>query len=134
MITLSPVALSGTSLVANQLSVQATIKEGLCRTCCIGGMVGIQSSVTYTNGTPVLNGGTVFVPITATVAITIPGKCCKVDTRVYTEQFTVAFQNRTAVPTSVTIKSVGKIDYPTDIHCCKAKTYTIQDSLEILIA
>lgn len=132
MVTLSPVGLSTTALVANQLSLLVTLKEKLCKPFCINSTVQPQVSVAYTPGTAVLNGTTVFVPITAVITIVTPGRCNST-TRLYTENFTVAFQGQTALPTAVTINNVGRQMGGSCITCGKAHSYTINDSLTITI-
>lgn len=90
--------------VANQVSFLATFKEKLCRCVCATSTNQPFATVTYRNKTPVLNGTTVFVPIVATITITTPNACkCQAKTQVINERFVVAFQGRTALPTSVTI-------------------------------
>lgn len=133
MVTLSPVGLSTTALVANQLSLLVTIKEKLCRPFCINSTVQPQVSVVYTNGTPVLNGTTVFIPIQAVVTIVTPGCNGQASTKLYTENFMVAFQGQTAVPTAVTIANVGSVRGGSNITCGKAHSYTINDSLTVTI-
>lgn len=134
MVTLSPVGLS-TAPVANQLSVLATFKEKLCRPFCVNSTVQPQVTVAYTAGTPVLNGGTVFVPIQATITVvTQGGGCCgSARTKLFTENFVAAFQGQTALPTAVTVTSNGKVQGGSNIVCGKAHTYTINDSLIITI-
>lgn len=134
MITISPVGLAGTALVANQLSMLATIKEKLCRAICVNSSVMPQVAVTYTSGTPTLNDATVFVPITATVTVVTPGCGCKATTQLFTESFEVAFQGQTAVPASVTITNEGRSMALTNVGCGKAHSYTIYDSLTVAIA
>ena len=133
MVTLSPVGLAGTALVANQLSVLVTMKEKLCRAFCVTSTVQPQVTVNYTTGTPVLNGTTVFVPVQATITIVSVGCGGNAITKLFTENFVVAFQGQTAVPTSVTVASVGKIQGGSNIVCGKAHSYTINDSLTITI-
>lgn len=132
MVTLSPVGLSTTALVANELSVLVTLKEKLSRPFCITSSIQPQVTVNYITGTPVLNGTTVFVPIQAMVTIVTAGRC-NASTRLYTENFVVAFQGQTAVPTSVTVTSVGKIQGGSNVICGKAHSYTINDSLTVTI-
>lgn len=133
MVTLSPVGLSTTALVANQLSLLVTIKEKLCRPFCVENTVQPQVSVEYTPGTAVLNGTTVFVPITAVVTVITPSGRCNATTKLYTENFTVAFQGQTELPTAVTITNVGRTSGGSCITCGKAHSYTINDSLTISI-
>lgn len=133
MVTLSPVGLAAAP-VANQVSMLATFKEKLCRPFCIDSTVQPQVTVTYTYSTPRLVGTTVFVPITAVITIVTPSNCCEARTRLFTENFVAAFQGRTAVPTTVTITSVGKTQGGSCIKCGKAYSYTINDSLTIAIA
>lgn len=108
---LSPVGLAAAP-VANQLSVMATFKEKLCKPYCNNTNLATQVGVTYTTGTPTLVGTTVFVPVTASVSVLSPGCCCESTPQGYTENFEVAFQGRTALPTAVTITSVGRTQQP----------------------
>ena len=133
MVTLSPVGLAGTALVANQLSALVTIKENLCKPFCVDSTVQPQVTVNYVAGTPVLNGTTVFVPIQATISIVTVGCRCNAVTKLFTENFVVAFQGQTAVPTSVAIASVGKVQGGSNIKCGKAYSYTINDSITVTI-
>lgn len=133
MVTLSPVGLAAAP-VANQLSVLATFKEKLCRPFCVDSTVQPQVSVVYTHGTPTLVDTTVFVPITAVITVVTPGCGCRATTQLFTENFVAAFQGQTAVPTSVTIASVGKTQGGSCVTCGKAKSYTINDSLTVTIA
>lgn len=131
MVRISPVGLAAAP-VANQLSILATYREKLCHPYCITSSVQPTATVEYSSGTPVLNGTTVFVPITARVTIVTPG--CNAKTQLCTENFYVAFQGQTAVPTSVTITSVGRIQGGSCVTCGKASAYSVNDSLTIAIA
>lgn len=131
MLRLSPVGLAAAP-VANQLSVLATFREKLCHPFCIDSSVQPLATLEYTTGTPVLNGTTVFVPVTARLSI-VTGCGCKAKTQLFTEQFNVAFQGQTAVPTAVTITSVGRIQGGTCVQCGCAYAYSVNDSLTITI-
>ena len=135
MIVLSPVGLSAAP-TANVLNVLATIKERLCRKFSVNATTQPTVTVTYTSGTPVLNETTVFIPITAQVTITTPSNnCgCNPNVEVFTEQFYVAFQGQTSVPTAVTIDNVGTIRFAADVNNCGwSRNYVIEDSLTITI-
>ena len=108
-VIVSPVGLAAAP-VANVANIMATYKEKLCRPYCIDSTIQPQVSVVYTTGTPRLNGTTVFVPVRATITIvTQMNKCgCNAHTQLFTEDFVVAFQGRTALPTSVTLANVGR--------------------------
>lgn len=134
MVETSPVGLATTALVANQVSLLAVFKEKLCRPFCVNSTVQPQVSVVFTNGTPVLNGSTVFVPITVVITVVTPGIGCKATTQLFTEKFMAAFQGQTAVPTSVTIAEVGTYKYGSNVVCGKARSYTINSSLTVTIA
>ncbi len=133
MVTLSPVGLAAAP-VANQVSFLATFREKLCRAFCITSSVQPQVSVSYTTGQARLNGTTVFVPITAVVTVVTPGCGCEAKTQLFTENFVVAFQGQTALPTTVTVSSVGRIQGGSCVKCGKAFAYTINDSLVVTIA
>lgn len=133
MITISPVGLAAAA-VANQVSLLATYKEKLCNSGCSQSAVKPQYSVSYTHGTPVLNESTVFVPVTAIITIVTSDCCGCGKTKIFNEKFTAAFQGQTAVPTSVTITSEGRQTNDVENRCCGSGTYTINDSLTILIA
>lgn len=133
MLRTSPVGLAAAP-VANQVSLLANYRETLCEPYCITSSNQPFATVEYSNGTPILNGTTVFVPITARISITVPGNCpCNSSTETYTEQFYVAFQGQTAIPTAVTINSVGRIQNGADVDCGCAYAYSINDSLTITI-
>ena len=131
MIRISPVGLA-TASVVNQLPILVTIKEKLCRPICIDSSIQPFTSVEYTSGTPTLNGTTVFIPITARVTI-VTGNRCNTKTQLYTEQFYVAFQGQTAVPTSVNIVQSGSIQGGTCVNCGNAYEYSVNESLVISI-
>ena len=133
MVTLSPVGLAAAP-VANQVSFLATFKEKLCKPFCIDSSVQPQVSVVYTTGSARLNGTTVFVPVTAIVTVVTPGCGCEARTQLFTENFVVAFQGQTALPTTITISSVGRIQGGSCVKCGRASAYTINDSLVVTIA
>lgn len=132
MVYLSPVGLS-TAPVANRLSLLATFKERLCRSICATSTNQPESFVQYTTGTPTLNETTLFIPVIATITIVTPGCNCAATTQVITERFMVAFQDQTAIPTSVTITQEGKIQELTNIVCGKSKYLAIDSSIAITI-
>ena len=131
MVRLSPVGLAAAP-VANQVSLLATYKEKLCCPFCIDSSVQPLATLDYTTGTPVLNGTTVFVPVTARITV-VTGSGCKAKTQLFTEQFYVAFQGQTGLPTSVTINSVGRIQGGSCVKCGCAYAYSINDSLTVTI-
>lgn len=132
MIRLSPVGLAAAP-VANQLSLLATFREKLCQPFCIDSSIQPLATVEYTTGTPVLNGTTVFVPVTARLTVVTQGCGCNAKTQLFTEQFYVAFQGQTAVPTSVVVTSVGRLQGGSCVNCGKAYAYSVNDSLTIAI-
>lgn len=132
MLRISPVGLAAAP-VANQLSILATFREKLCCPFCIDSSIQPFANIEYSAGTPSLNGSTVFVPITARITIVTPGCVCNAKTQLYTEQFYVAFQGQTAVPTNVVIESVGRVQNGANVTCGKARAYSINDSLTITI-
>lgn len=133
MITVSPMGLSTTALVANQVSLLVNIKEKLCRPYCINSSLQPQATVTYTYDTPVLNGTTVFVPIIAVVTIVTPGNKCSATTQLFTEKFYAAFQGQNALPSAVTIESLGHVSRGSNITCYKASQYEYTDSLTVAL-
>lgn len=134
MVRISPVGLATTALVANQVSFLVNFREKLCRPFCIDSSIQPFASIEYSNGQPVLVGTTVFVPITARITIVTQSPCgCNAKTQLFTEQFYVAFQGQTAVPTAVTIASVGRIQNGANVSCGRAYAYSINDSLTVTI-
>ena len=131
MVRLSPVGLAAAP-VANQVSLLATYKEKLCCPFCIDSSVQPLATLDYTTGTPVLNGTTVFVPVTARITV-VTGSGCKAKTQLFTEQFYVAFQGQTGLPTFVTVNSVGRIQGGSCVKCGCAYAYSINDSLTVTI-
>lgn len=133
-VTLSPVGLAAAP-VANTLAVLATYKEKLCRPYCIDSTLQPQVSVTYTTGTMRLDGTTVFVPVKAVITIVSKeGNCgCNAHVQLFTESFDVAFQGYTTLPTSVTLQSLGRVSGGSDVNCGCARSYTINDSLSIVV-
>ena len=132
MLRISPVGLAAAP-VANQLSIHVNLRKKLCKPYCIDSSIQPFSSVEYTAGTPILKGNTVFIPVTARATITIPGCGCYSKPQLLTEQFYVAFQGQTALPTNVVIESVGRTENGADVTCGCAHTYSINDSLTITI-
>lgn len=128
----SPVGLSDAP-VANQLSEMVTFKERLCQPICVNNNNQPSATVSYTYGTPILNGTTVFIPIIASIQLLSPSNCCKAIPQMFTERFTVAFQGRTTLPTSVTIESVGTDESIACVKNGKAYGFVINDSLTITI-
>lgn len=132
MLRISPVGLAAAP-VANQVSLLATFRENLCQPFCIDSSVQPAVTIDYSTGTPLLNGTTVFVPVTARITVVTPGCGCKAKTQLFTEQFYVAFQGQTAVPTSVVITSVGRVQNGANVRCGCAYAYSINDSLTVAI-
>lgn len=133
MVTISPVGLAAAP-VANQVSLLATFKEKLCRCVCAISTDQPQATISYRYDTPILNGTTVFIPVIATITIVTPNCGCKATTQVINERFIVAFQGVTAIPSSVTITSVGLTQGLIKIVCGKSNCYAINNSLTISIA
>lgn len=132
MLRISPVGLAAAP-VANQVSFLANFREKLCRPFCIDSSVQPLATVEYSNGTPILQGTTVFVPITARITVVTNGCECNAKTQLFTEQFYVAFQGQTATPTAVTITSVGRLQNGANVSCGMAYAYSINDSLTVTI-
>ena len=133
-VTISPVGLAAAP-VANTLSFMATYKEKMCRPFCVDSTIQPQVSVVYTTGTPRLVDTTVFVPIKAVITIvTQNSKCgCNAHTQLFTEDFIIAFQGQTAVPTTVTLTQLGRDQFGSNVSCGCAHTYIINDSLSLSI-
>lgn len=134
-VTISPVGLAAAP-VNNVAAIMATYREKLCRPYCTDSTIQPQVSVVYTTGTARLNESTVFVPIRATITIvTQDNKCgCNAHTQLFTENFVVAFQGQTALPTSVTLANVGRDAFGSNVNCGRAYTYTINDSITVTLA
>ena len=133
-VTISPVGLAAAP-VANTLAFMATYKEKLCRPFCVDSTIQPQVSVVYTTGTPRLVDTTVFIPVKAVITVvTQNSKCgCNAHTQLITENFVVAFQGQTAVPTTVTLTQVGRDQFGSNVSCGCAFSYTINDSLTVSI-
>lgn len=129
MVILSPVGLAAAP-VANQVSFLATFKEKLCNWVCATSSNLPFATVAFRNETPTLNGTTVFVPVVASISISLPG-CTAPQT--ITERFVVAFQGRTTLPASVTITQNGMTQGLIKIVCGKSKCYAINSSLTVTI-
>lgn len=136
-VTVSPVGLTAAS-VANTAAIMVTYKERLCKPFCVDSTIQPQVSIVYTTGTPRLNGTTVFVPVRAVITIvTQNSSCgcgCSAHTQLFTEDFVVAFQGRTTVPTTVTLTNLGRNQFGSDVKCGCAHSYTINDSLTIAVS
>ena len=133
MIYVSPVGLAAAA-VANQLPLLVNYKEKLCRAICVNSTVQPMVTIVYTHGTPVLSNSTVFVPITAVITIVTPGCGCKATTQLFTEKFVAAFQGQTAVPTTITVATVGRKQELSNLTCGRAHSVTIDDSITVTIA
>lgn len=133
MIYVSPVGLAAAA-VANQLPLLVNYKEKLCRAICVNSTVQPMVTIVYTHGTPILSNSTVFVPITAVITIVTPGCGCKATTQLFTEKFVAAFQGQTAVPTTITITTVGRKQELSNLTCGRAHSVTIDDSITVTIA
>lgn len=133
-VIISPVGLAAAP-VANTLSFMATFKEKLCRPYCTDSTIQPQVSVVYTTGTPRLNDTTVFIPVRATITIvTQNNKCgCNAHTQLFTEDFVIAFQGQTALPTAITLTNVGTDRFGSNVNCGCAHSYTINDSITLTI-
>lgn len=131
MVRLSPVGLAAAP-VANQLSVLVTYREKLCRHFCIDSSIQPLATVVYTTGQAVLDGTTVFIPVTARITV-VTGCGCNAKTQLFTEQFYVAFVGQTALPSSVTLTSAGRLQNGSCVKCGKAFAYSINDSLTVTI-
>lgn len=133
-VTISPVGLAAAP-VANELSFMATYKEKLCRPFCVDSTIQPQVSVVYTTGTPRLVETTVFVPVKSVITVvTQNNPCgCNAHTQLFTENFVIAFQGQTAVPTTVTLTQVGRDQFGSNVNCGCAHTLTINDSLSLSI-
>ena len=133
-VTVSPVGLA-TAQVVNVANIMATYKEKLCRPYCIDSTIQPQVSVVYTTGTPRLVETTVFIPVKAVITIvTQNSQCgCSAHTQLFTENFVVALQGQTALPTAVTLTNVGRDQFGSNINCGCAFSYTINDSLTLAI-
>lgn len=132
---ISPVGLSAAA-TANTLNVLATFKERLCWKYSVNATTQPSATVTYTTGTPRFNGTTVFVPITASISITTPSNSCGCNphVQVFTENFEVAFQGQTGLPTAVALEVVGTDRFGSCVNTCGiASAYVINDSLAITI-
>ena len=133
MITISPVGLSAAA-TANQLALLAVIQERFCNySYCTDSSNQPQAVVQFTAGTARLEGTTLFVPIKATVQIELPGCCNNAITKLYTENFVVAFQGVTALPTAITIATLGQDVQPANVNCGVARGITIYESLTVTI-
>lgn len=132
MLRVFPVGLAAAP-VANQLAIHVNLRKKLCQPYCIDSSNQPFSNVEYTHGPAVIDGTTVFVPITARATITVPSCGCYSKPQLLTEQFYVAFQGQTALPTNIEIESVGRVQNGADIECGCAHSYSINDSLTITI-
>lgn len=133
-VTISPVGLAAAP-VANELSFMATYKEKLCRPFCIDSTIQPQVSVVYTTGTPRLIGTTVFIPVKSVITVVTQynGCVCSAHTQLFTEDYVIAFQGQTTLPSSVVLANVGRDTYGSNVNCGCAHTYTINDSLTLTI-
>lgn len=129
---LSPVGLSDAQ-VPNRVSLTAIYKERLCRRVCENSTNQPEAFVTYQHGSAVLNGTTVFVPITATVTIVTPGCGCAATTQVITEQFEATFQEQSSLPTDIAISTEGQVNKLANVQCGSSNCLAIYNSLTVTI-
>lgn len=129
---LSPVGLAAAP-TANQLALLATYKERLCRSYCVDSTLQPQISVTYTSGTPRFVGETVFVPVKAVITVITQSCGCNANTSLFTENYVVAFQGQTGVPTAVEISTPDRDILPSCVQCGRANGVTINDSFTVTI-
>lgn len=130
---LSPV---GASIVpvANELRVLAVFKEDTCRPYCIDSTVQPQTTLTYKVGQTRLVGTTLYIPVTASITIVTPGRCCNATTQVETDTFVLAFQGYSGLPTvGPTITSLGRDIQPSCVKCGCAHGVTVNDSLLVTL-
>lgn len=132
-ITISPVGLSGAA-TANELAFMAVINERFCNyTYCTDSTNQPQVVAQFTAGTARLEGTTLFVPIKATVQVELPSCCNNAITKLYNENFVVAFQGVSALPTAITIATLGQDVQPAYVNCGHAHGITIYNSLTVTI-
>ena len=129
---LSPVGLSAAQ-VPNRVSLLATYKERLCRRIRENSTNQPEAFDTYQTGTPVFNGTTVFVPITATVTIVTPGCGCAATTQVIVEQFEATFQEQTGLPTNVVLATEGQTQKLANVQCGSSNCLAIYSSITVTI-
>ena len=128
----SPVGLSAAQ-VPNRVSLLATFKERLCRRVCENSTNQPAATVEYSYGAPALNGTTVFVPIEAKVTIVTPGCDCVATTQIITERFRAAFQEQSALPTSVVIATEGITQELANVSCGSSNCLAVYSSLTVTI-
>lgn len=132
---LSPVG-ANIAPAANQLRLLAVMKERFCKneTYCVDSSAQPQTTVTYKVGTPRLVGTTIFFTVTANIAVIIPTCCCNAIPKSFTENFVVAFQGYSGLPTvGPTITNLGRDIQPLDVECGRAHGVTVNDSLLITL-
>lgn len=130
---LSPVGLAAAA-ADNSVSLLATFKEKLCHAVCSTSTNQPQATVSYRNETPVLDGTTVFVPVTAVVTIVTPNGCgCAASTQTITERFYVAFFGQTSLPVSVIISEEGMTQGLIKVVCGKSNLFAINEGLTVTI-
>ena len=114
MIQLTPIAIAATSQ-----QYAARIVENLCNAFCLTDAVQPQGNVAYSVSSIKVVNGVAFVTIAANGSIQyIPKGCdtCRTKTRMYNEEFTLAFVG-TGTPT-VTITQGSQIQSAENIKCC----------------
>ena len=132
MVTIKPAGLATTTLVANQLSLTASYLEKYKKPCCCKGNAPVQVSVTYTNGKVTLSSSSVVVvPVIANITVVHILNNGTTKVTHFAEVFDITFQGQTALPSSVTITSLG-YQYNTYTGSCSGITQlTIDDSITI---
>ena len=128
MIQLTPIAIAATSQ-----QYAARIRENLCSAFCLTDAIQPTANVTYSVSSIKVVSGTAFVTIAANGSIQyVPKGCnpCKVRTRMFNEEFVLAFVG-TGTPT-VTITQGSEVQAADNVKCCnRAYGWSITTNLAV---
>lgn len=134
MVTISPVGTSETTLTANELKLHVRFDEKFFKSYTIPQFTSPTIEVTYTNGIPLLVSGSVFVPITANLVVSIPLVGGALIRRYFTETFTTIFQDQTTLPTVIDVEKSGELSEFIRTGCCKVAGFKTDSSITVTMA
>lgn len=132
-VNIKPAGLSTTALVANQLSLTVSYSERFRKPRCCKGGKPVQTAVTYSTGQAVLSGGSVFVPVIATLTAVYILRNGATSVKTFTEVFDLSFQGQTDVPASVSVEKSGT-NSSTTTDCCGNTLLIVDDSIIVALA
>ena len=114
MISVNPISITATSQ-----SYAVDVTERLCKPYCVNADIQPIVQVNYTIGDSTLVGTTLYVTVKAQGEVTYVPKCgntCCPNTKVFTENFTIAFTGATSATTATIAQTAGTVQ-PAFVNC-----------------